>query len=132
VELLELAASPSHGKMASWCNGAGWEMAMEPVVYVVTLVGDDIANPHKYFTDRQAAQQYALTFEEDPAIEYVDTYRVSGHAGASAIEARMRGEGELIERQPSVPEQRRRIDRAGGLAQYLGLVRPQAPIKRRD
>ena len=36
------------------------------VAYVVTLVGDDIANPHKCFTDRQAAQEHALTFEGVP------------------------------------------------------------------
>jgi hypothetical protein len=111
-------------------NG-GWEIAMDPVIYVVTLVGDDVANPYKYFTDRKAAKDHALKFEGDPEIEYVDTHRMSGYAGIAAIEARRRGEGDLVERQPTAPEVRRRITRAGSLLNYLGLQRRPNPIKRR-
>jgi hypothetical protein len=100
---------------------------MDHDTYVVSLVGDDIAHPHKHFTEREAARKHAATFDENPIIERADIYKMTGYLDArSAIEARERGEGELIDprdHKPSEVETRQRIERAGGLANYLGLVK---------
>jgi len=98
--------------------------------YVVTIAGEEISSPHKHFTDRRSAEEYVLKLEEDPSVEYADIYKMSGHVDArSAVEARKRGEGELIDRRASDGEVRRRVDRAGGLGKYLGLLPPNPQSK---
>jgi hypothetical protein len=90
-------------------------MSADDATYVVTLVGWENPNPHKHFSDRRDAEKYVLELEDDPSSDYyehADIYQMSGYMDAeSAIAARKRGEGELIERrtQTSPFEVRRRF-----------------------
>jgi hypothetical protein len=103
--------------------------------YVVTLIGDDIDHAHKHFTTREAARHHALEFAERPEIERVDIFKMDGCPDAvSAIAARARGEGEIIEskaHQLSKAETKRAIHKAGGLFKLLGLGKRKPPMKRR-